>query len=824
MPRLAWVVLVALLLPTSVPARADVLRATRAQPIFEASHTVDIKIDNGVATYTVRRMFSNPGTVPDQIELQIDLPYGSAATGLRIRASDRWYDGVLMERDRAAALYKEMTGFGSAVAKDPALLAWIWADKLSLQVFPVMPGTVATVEYTLTAPTRYERGRYYVSYPRVAEPSSDGGPDQHSDLALAVPVVTVHPSWGDARTAIIVDGKRVARDTPIVLVPPPRPVWYDTIEASPSASYVASTLVIPPSSHTSKTFTTATVSLELMHTYKSDLEVELLTPAGERVPLQERSGGGDNDLRGTFPVVLPANTTGAGTWRLVVSDHVALDTGTLDHWSLTFGDGKDKTLAQSTDTPLFVPDAPESETDGGVATISVAVPPIATWQARLGRVVASDKHAFARLELDVAPQLVATPKKAQVVFVLDASYSLGEAAVDAQLDIVRAYMTHVPDAEVEIVTYRRHAQRVFNRFVAASDFDDALAVARARAAFALGNGSALDEGALLATSLLDARKGPRRIVLTTDELLRKTLAPNKALAAFAKLSPDTIVHVVVPQLDSDDRPHLARRDNAPLAPIATRHHGIYVDLFGLPAQTIKSLVPVVLELVRPTRIENVAVSKLELGPETFPDGNVLREGDGLRIMLDTPDAPTSVTLSGMLWSDPIHKDVTVGAPFSIATAAFVFGADAHHDLSDAEQMKIAMFGKAVSPVTSYVAAEPGVRPSTIGLEEGWGTIGSGRYGTIGYGSGSGVATVVPPDWRQLIDTEACVQKVRPTASWSVTLNVETSYDEVLDVGIPAPSAMATCLAETTWMLRLDRAQFYEPTNAYTVELSGSAAE
>ncbi|HSD88001.1 MAG TPA: proprotein convertase P-domain-containing protein, partial [Kofleriaceae bacterium] len=717
-----------------------------------------------------------------------------------------------------------MTGFGSAVAKDPALLAWMWADKLSLQVFPVMPGTVATVEYRLTAPTRYERGRYYVSYPRLAAASrTDDEVQQAAGLALAVPVVTVHPSWGDARTAIIVDGKRVGRDTPIVLVPPPRPAWYDELEVSPTASYVASTIVIPPSSHTSKTFTKATVSLELAHTYKSDLQVELLTPAGERIPVHEQSGGGDNDLRGTFSLVFPEKTTGAGTWRLVVSDHAALDTGTLDHWSITFGDGKDKTFAQSTDTPLFVPDAPESSNDGGVATIAIAAPPITTWQARLGRVVASDKHAFARLEIDVAPQLVETPKKAQVVFVLDASYSLGEAAVTAQIDMIRAYMTHVPDAEVEIVTYRRHAQRVFNRFVPASGLDDALAVARSRAAFALGNGSALDEGAQLATSLLAPRKGPRRIVLTTDELIRKTLAPNKALAAFAKLSPDTIVHVVVPQLDGDDRPHLARRDEAPLAPVATRHHGIYVDLFGLPAQTIKSLVPVVLELVRPTRIENVAVSGLQLAPETFPDGNLLREGDGLRIMLDTPNAPTSLTLSGMLWSDPLRKDVTVAGAFSIATAAFVFGADAHHDLSDAEQMKIAMFGKAVSPVTSYVAAEPGVRPSTIGFGE-WDTLGMGSYGTIGHGSGTGVGrNIAPPDWSRLIDTEACVQKVHPTESWSVTLNVETSYDEVLDVSLPTPSPMASCLAETTWALRLDRAEFYQQTNAYTVELSGSAA-
>lgn len=96
---------VAGLLLVSQLARADLLLATREQPLFEVAHTVDIKIADGVATYTVRRMFSNPGTVADQVELEIGLPYGAAATGLRIKANDRWYDGVLMEREAAARLY-----------------------------------------------------------------------------------------------------------------------------------------------------------------------------------------------------------------------------------------------------------------------------------------------------------------------------------------------------------------------------------------------------------------------------------------------------------------------------------------------------------------------------------------------------------------------------------------------------------------------------------------------------------------------------------------------------------------------------------------------
>jgi subtilisin-like proprotein convertase family protein len=799
------------LVPLLAPeTHADTLSATRRMPMFEAAHTVDIAIKDGVATYTVRRMFSNPGTIADQVELQLDLPYGAAATGLRIRANDTWYDGVLMEREKAAALYREMTGFGAAAAKDPALLAWRWADTLSLQVFPVMPGTVSTVEYTLTAPTRYENGRYFVSYPR-----SMSGAQEGDALPLATPVVTVRPAWGDARTPIVVDGKRVARDTPVVLLPPVREAWADAVGALDDASYVASKLDVEATIPTNKTFAKASVAFHIAHTYKSDLVVDLVTPNGERVPLHEKSGGGDNDLSGTFAAVLPPNTKAAGTWRLVVSDHAALDTGSLDRWSISFGEGKTAITVAATDTPVFVPDAPESASDAGVATISIAPPAIPTWQARLGRAVASSRHAFSRVEVDVAPQLVPLPKKAQVVFVVDASHSASEDGLRAQLDVIAAYMAHVPDAEVEIVAYRRHASRVFGRFVPASDFGDAFAVAKARGAFAPGNGSAIEEGARAAATALADRKGPRRIVMMTDEKTRTTLTPVIAQAALAKLPADAVVHVVVPQMDGTDRPALHRNDKAPFAPLATRHHGIYVDIYGLPATTLKALVPVALELVRPTRIENVVVPGFKLDTDT------LHEGAGLRLMTDVPDAPRTLTLTGTLWSDPIKKTITATPAFSVQTAAFVFGEDMHGTLTDAEQYTLAMYGKAVSPVTSYVAWEPGARPSVIGLDEGWGTIGSGRYGTIGHGSGGGGVGRIKPDFTQLIDVQSCVKAVQPKGAWSVTLDIETTVHEIVDVVTATPKdAMATCLVENTWSLALDRGQFPLEREQFEVELSG----
>jgi subtilisin-like proprotein convertase family protein len=786
-------------------AHADELTATLEQPVFEVSHTVDIQLADGVATYKVRRQFANPGKRADEASLAIDLPSGAAATGLRIRARDRWYDGDLMEREKAAALYHELTGLGAWRPKDPALLQWQWADKLHLQVFPVLPGQVSTVEYTLTVPTRYAGGRYWISYPRVAA----GANANPASRPLATPTVTVHPAWGDATTPIAIDGRPAAPDTPIVLTPPPHEAWQDLVGADPAASYVASTLEIPASSHTTRPIQTAALTLDIAHTFNSDLRVELVTPQGKAVTLHDRQDGGGNGLHGRRTVALPPDTTGAGTWRLIASDHVALDTGAIDGWSIAFGEGADATTATAADTPVFIPDAPESGNDAGVAAIAVVPPPIATWTARLGRVVASKQHAFARLEVDVAPQLAPLPRRAQVVFVVDASFSVGQAHLAAQLAVIRAYLSFVPDAQVEIVVVRRRATRRFGAFVPAqvalAGLDDAHA-------FALGNGSALDDGARLAAALIADRPGPRRIVITTDELFRDALTPDRALGALAQAPPDTAVHVVTPVVDGDDRVTMTPASDEQFAPLATHHHGIHVELHGVPAAADKALAPVVLELVRPTKIDQLTVTGL------VTEAKALHEGDGLRIFTGLPVAPDRIEIAGKLWSDPIRKQLVPLDAFSRQTAAFVFGADEYHELSDAEMMTVALLGRAVSPVTSYVAAEPGTRPSTIGLDDGRGLFGYGTGGGgVGYGAGLG-ALRGRPDLRGLIDTAACEAKARPAPGWRVALDVETTKDEIVDVAAAASDAMAACLVEAAWSVRLDPAAFYASHDRFHVVL------
>ncbi len=774
-------------------AAADQMVPTLGQPLSEVSHTVDISVQDGVATYRVQRVFANEGKVADEASLDIDMPFGGAITGLRIHARDTWYDGDLMEATQAAKLYQELTGRGAFPVKDPALLQWVWADKVHLQVFPVLPGRTSTVEYTITLPTRYEHGRWLLSYPRF-----NGGP-------LAKPVITVRPVPGVAAAdqRVDFDGERVAVGEPVTLASPKAPeTWDGVVPRDPDAGWVVSRLEVRDG-HGAMVRHVG-LDLDITHTYKGDLLVQLVTPSAQVINVHDRSGGGGNDVRGHFELDLPADTAVAGTWRLVVSDHAARDVGTINAWRLSMG----PVVAAASDLPIFIPDAPEGADDLGLVTIDVAAPPVDTMGTRLGRVVASAQHAFLRLELDLAAELRPAPKRANVVFVVDGSRSMGDAGIDAQLAIARAYLGHVPDATFQLVIYRRFATAL--GFAPAARFDAVVAKAKKAGKLEPGNGSALDAGVAMAAHVLHGKSGPCRIVVLTDELLRTGFSNSLVLPELAVAPAGTVVHVVATDGGEAGGEAEARQDDDdPLAAIAAGGKGILVHLDNPRG---KGLSEVVLHLVRPTRIDHfhvggVDVERAALVPETLP------EGTGVRAMLPLASAPQSLTLDGKIWGEPFHREISVSPSFSVATAGFVFSEHQYVDLDEQEQMAVALFGHAVSPVTSFIAVEPGVRPSTVGLartEEVRGSRGVGSGYGGGYGSGRGAARH-PPDLqgRLRAGADRCIARHRPAAGWSFAVGVETTRDEIVDVvaGDRAASVklapVETCIVEAAWAMRLD---------------------
>jgi hypothetical protein len=784
------VVLVGLLLPTA--AHADRLQSTTDQPLVEVSHTVDIRLDAGVATYVVQRQFKNAGKLADQAVLTIDLPAGAAATGLRIRAKSKWYDAELLDSEQAAERYRELTGIGQWDPKDPALLFWVSQQQLILQVFPIMPGTTSTVEYTLTVPTRYVGGEYWLTYPRID--ATTGTTTGWNERKLAMPAISVRSGSG----LVTIDGKQATSGRRIALAP----------AAHGDDQYATGVAIdVPATPRTNRVFATAKLDVDLHTVSNAELRLSLVSPNGEHLPIFDGDSG--EALKRSYEVSLYPETKGAGKWRLIASDG---QPATLVRAALSFGDS----VHAARGVPMLLPDG---SFDGGrdLARISIAPPVIATWTGRLGRVIASDAHTFSRLDLDVAPQVSSLPKRAQVAFVIDASYSAGPKLLAAQLAIVRAYASHVPDAEIEVIAVRRTAKRVFGRLVPASQIGAALEDAMSRGALVLGNGSALDDGARLAVATLAGRPGPQRVVITTDDLFRTSLTERVIEQALRPLDPKAIVHVVVPRIADHEQPtELARVDGATLAPLATTRHGIFAQVLGF-VMNREDLAPRVLELVRPTRIDEVAVS----GGITLDD--TLVEGRGVRIFTagKKSEAPAKLTLTGKLWSDPIRLDLAESASFSKATAAFVFGAGMEGELSPTEMRSVAMTARAVSPVTSYLAIEPGVRPSRIGLDggggTGWGSISCGRYGTIGHGSGTGWG-YGGKDFEPQVDTAACVRKVKPTGPWAVKLAIETTNDEIVGVEIKNGSGpMADCLVEAAWTTRLDQ-RFDQAHDSFVVDL------
>ncbi|WP_069173425.1 M28 family metallopeptidase [Streptomyces griseus] len=78
------------------------------------------------------------------------------------------------------------------------------------------------------------------------------------------------------------------------------------------------------------------VGVDIKHTYRGDLVVDLLAPDGSAYRLKNSSGSDSADNVITTYTVDASTETANGTWRLRVQDIAAQDTGYIDSWQLTF--------------------------------------------------------------------------------------------------------------------------------------------------------------------------------------------------------------------------------------------------------------------------------------------------------------------------------------------------------------------------------------------------------------------------------------------------------------------------------------------------------
>lgn len=381
---------------------------------------------------------------------------------------------------------------------------------------------------------------------------------------------------------------------------------------------------------------------------------------------------------------------------------------------------------------------------------------------------AKDK-AVVHAAIEVAPRVSQIPKGAYVVLVLDGSRSLADADRQAELSAAKAYLAHLPDAKVQVLTFDRTPRALQDDFVTSKQAGDVLKAITPR------NGSNLELAlAEAGKRVATAPKGaPRRIVAFTDLATRSTLLPSQVKGLDGTKA---IVHLVT---IGEGAPSLARDDYDPWSAVA-RSTGGLLWRGHAGADAVKNQ-KVFEELARPLRIDRISIAGVGLKPSALDVPDTLAEGDGFDDLVLNSFPTPSIEVKGELWSTPISTVLATSPSEEKLWAGLTIGSDLLGQLRDPEIAALAFKGGAVSPMTSYLAIEPGVRPSTEGLEGGTGSMGmlGAGSGVGGFGCGLGVGSASIDKGKILREKLAAIAK--KCAVKEARVHLETTWSEIVDV-------------------------------------------
>jgi hypothetical protein len=428
------------------------------------------------------------------------------------------------------------------------------------------------------------------------------------------------------------------------------------------------------------------------------------------------------------------------------------------------------------------------------------------FEAELASFELAQGRALTRFRVAAAPRLSVVPKQARVVVLLDGSASLSADGRLGAIEAARAYLTHFPDALVEVVVFDRKLRPRHQRLVPVSR---ALQDLRALT-LAPQNGSDVDRALMYADTLLarEPEQRARRVLLLTDALTRSSLSPEALSAALA--TSGALLHVGVVaagplDLERDDGHRWAR---------VTRPTGGLVWKAGVSSGDDPAQQRRVFEAwARPIALDHVTLSESlsELDTSDWlrsSDPPRLREGEAGEWLGLAKGAISAAGLRGELWTQSVEINFNADERAAQRWAALVFGSELLDELSEPEMMVLARRGGAVSPVTSYLAIEPGVRPSTEGLD--WsGGLGEGiGFGSSAcHGSGHGAARSAF-DMQKYLEGRIQEQLTRCGASGRrLRLELETTRAEIVELTrfeLDGPSSLALehCVREGVWALVL----------------------
>jgi len=439
--------------------------------------------------------------------------------------------------------------------------------------------------------------------------------------------------------------------------------------------------------------------------------------------------------------------------------------------------------------------------------------PVGALEGRLAAVPFGEDRALNHYRFDAPPRFSVVPRGAWVVAIVDGSRSFEADDRRAGLAGLAAALSHYREGHVAVLVFDRRVHRLYPGFRGVAGATPDLV----DLAFAGRNGSQVDAALAQADAILEAESPPtaaRRILVITDLRTRMALRP-----ADVRLRSGAVVHLGVvdrgePGLDADDQ--------SPWSEVIERAGGVVWQAKATAdpaaADEMKRAYE---EWARPMRLRHVQIFApgADEGPFVHPASHELGEGEAIERLAIDHHAVRSATLEGKLWGKRVEQRLLPTAGEARLWAALVFGSALLDELSEPEMMVLARRGRAVSPVTSYLAIEPGVRPSTEGLEE------RRAYAPdfiAGQANLRGQPEPPGMDRQKFLEAElgrawrGCGGERR-----GATVVLETTVAEVVDVPAVAlggaEAALSRCLEEAAWSLDLP-ADFNQPWARWTVTL------
>ena len=158
------------------------------------------------------------------------------------------------------------------------------------------------------------------------------------EVTLMVDTTSETP-WGDYEFTVIATSGELVRERTVSLMVKPiglNDFTYanDDSVAIPDSAPEGVNSVITVSDDLTLFGTSADVNIT--HTWSGDVILTLTSAQGTQVLLQANEGGSEDDIVKTFTSESFNGEVATGDWTLNVVDTAALDTGTLNGWSLTF--------------------------------------------------------------------------------------------------------------------------------------------------------------------------------------------------------------------------------------------------------------------------------------------------------------------------------------------------------------------------------------------------------------------------------------------------------------------------------------------------------